>query len=221
MPFPCPLLPPLCRSAVFGALAVSRPGSTDRADAPLLPPRPTTFPLLPSAAARGLAEGGALPELPVPFWVGELCPVRGAGAVVVGGAMGFVFGLMFAGMSMSTPPHLEPFSGALAAGGPNAPEPPKVPLLRQVKDGLIDLKSRGVSTGKNFALVGGVYSTIECFLEQLRGRKDVTNAALSGFATGAVLTARAGPTAMAVSGAGFAAFSVVMELAIPHLGIFD
>ena len=66
---------------------------------------------------------------------------------------------------------------------------------------------------------GGVYATIECFLEQVRGKKDMRNAIASGFATGAVLAARAGPTAMLVGGAGFATFSGGMELVLPY--VFD
>ena len=43
------------------------------------------------------------------------------------------------------------------------------------------------------------------------------NAVFSGFGTGAILTARAGPQAMLVGGAGFAAFSVAIELAMPYI----
>lgn len=64
---------------------------------------------------------------------------------------------------------------------------------------------------------GGVYATIECFLEQVRGKRDMRNAVASGFATGAVLAARAGPQAMFVGGTGFAAFSAGMELLIPYV----
>ena len=94
-----------------------------------------------------------------------------------------------------------------------------MPMWQQLKEGVRDMKNRSLSTATNCALVGGVYSTIECFLEQLRGKKDMRNAIASGFATGAVLAARAGPTAMLVGGAGFATFSGGMELALPY--IFD
>ena len=128
--------------------------------------------------------------------------------------MGCVFGLMMAGMAVSQP-HLEPFSGAPLPDG----TAPKVPLWKQVADGLRDMKTRSLSTGRSFALVGGTYATGECFLERLRGRRDMRNALASGFVTGAVLAARAGPSAMAFGGAGFAAFSGVMELVIPY--VFD
>ena len=128
--------------------------------------------------------------------------------------MGCVFGLMMAGMAVSQP-HLEPFSGAPLPG----PDAPKVPVWRQFRDGLRDMKNRSLSTGRSFALVGGVYATVECFLERLRGRRDMRNALASGFATGAALAVRGGPRAMVFGGAGFAAFSGVMELAMPY--IFD
>ena len=68
-------------------------------------------------------------------------------------------------------------------------------------------------------LAGGVYSTVECFLEKFRGKKDMRNAVASGFVTGALLAVRAGPKAMVIGGAGFAVFSAAMELIIPH--VFD
>jgi hypothetical protein len=62
---------------------------------------------------------------------------------------------------------------------------------------------------------GGVYATVECFLERLRGKRDMRNAIASGFTTGAVLAARGGPQAILFGGASFAAFSGAMELVIP------
>jgi hypothetical protein len=62
--------------------------------------------------------------------------------------MGLAFGVMFAGLSFSSP-HLEPFSGAVP---PN--EAPAVPMWKQLADGVRDMKARGMSTGKNFAIVG-------------------------------------------------------------------
>ena len=53
----------------------------------------------------------------------------------------------------------------------------------------------------------------------MRGKKDMRNAVGSGFTTGALLAVRGGPKAMAIGGAGFAVFSAVMELVIPH--VFD
>jgi hypothetical protein len=74
------------------------------------------------------------------------------------------------------------------------------------------MKVRGHATGRNFAIVGGIFATIECGLEKVRSKKDLTNSLLAGAATGSVLAARAGPRAMLLGGAGFAAFSAVIEL---------
>lgn len=161
------------------------------------------LPASPSAGAGELHIEGS------PGWFLEYCPVRGAFAVVMGYGMGVAFGIMFAGLSISSP-HLEPFSGALPPE--NAP---KVPLWRQLADGVKDLKTRALSSGKNFAAVGGVYATVECFLEQARGKRDLRGATASGFITGALLAVRGGPLAMVIGGSGFAAFSAGMELLIP------
>ena len=66
-------------------------------------------------------------------------------------------------------------------------------------------------------MVGGIYATVECFLEQLRGKRDMRNAIASGFVTGSLLAVRAGPQAMFVGGTGFAAFSAGMELLVPYV----
>jgi mitochondrial import inner membrane translocase subunit TIM22 len=42
------------------------------------------------------------------------------------------------------------------------------------------------------------------------------NAIGAGFATGALIAARAGPKAMIMGGTGFAAFSAVIEILMPH-----
>lgn len=46
---------------------------------------------------------------------------------------------------------------------------------------------------------GGLFSTIDCSLVQLRGKEDPWNSITSGALTGAVLAARSGPLAMAGS----------------------
>lgn len=102
---------------------------------------------------------------------------------------------------------------------PYPTDPTNVPLRVAFVQGLKEMGTRAVSSGKNFALVGAVYSTIECFLEKARGKRDLPNALISGFSTGAILAARAGPSAMVMGGAGFAAFSGAIEILSPY--IFD
>uniref|UniRef100_A0A7S1MNT9 Mitochondrial import inner membrane translocase subunit TIM22 n=1 Tax=Alexandrium catenella TaxID=2925 RepID=A0A7S1MNT9_ALECA len=69
---------------------------------------------------------------------------------------------------------------------------------------------------RNFAKVGVVYAGVECFLERERATKDIPNAMYAGCATGGVLAFQAGPQAMALGCAGFAAFSMVIELVMGH-----
>ena len=108
-----------------------------------------------------------------------------------------------------------PLPGSL----PFPTDPTNVPLRVAFVQGMKEMGTRAVSSGKNFALVGAVYSTIECFLEKARGKRDLPNALISGFSTGAILAARAGPSAMVMGGAGFAAFSGAIEILSPY--IFD
>ena len=96
-------------------------------------------------------------------------------------------------------------------------EPPKQSLRAVFVSGLREMRSKGWSSAKSFGVVGGVFTLIECSLERLRGVKDMKNAVASGFATGAILAASAGPAAMVIGGAGFAAFSAVIELAGPYI----
>jgi mitochondrial import inner membrane translocase subunit TIM22 len=79
------------------------------------------------------------------------------------------------------------------------------------------MKARSISSGRNFAMVGGLFALFECGLEHVRGTKDMKNAIVAGFSTGAVISARAGPTAMFLSGIGFAGFSIAIEILSPYL----
>jgi mitochondrial import inner membrane translocase subunit TIM22 len=166
--------------------------------------KPVTFPLVPNV----ISGRGELQHIGLQNTLLENCFIRGIGALVMGYGMGVAFGMVFAGFSSYTPPP-EPFSGLPGQ------EVKSVPILKQLKEGIIDMRNRGHSTGKNFAMVGAVYSTVECFLEKIRGKRDMRGAVTSGFVTGAVLAARAGPEAMIVGGAGFATFSAIMEILIP------
>lgn len=90
------------------------------------------------------------------------CPVRGVLSSAAGYVMGLVVGGMFAGMGMSS--QLEPLAASTVDAAPQ-------PMWRVVKEGLLDLKARSLSSAKSFAVVGGVYATVECFLENYRGKK--------------------------------------------------
>jgi len=58
------------------------------------------------------------------------------------------------------------------------------------------IKSKAPVIGGNFAVWGGLFSTIDCSLIKLRGKEDPWNAIASGAATGGILAARSGVGAM-------------------------
>jgi import inner membrane translocase subunit TIM22 len=86
--------------------------------------------------------------------------------------------------------------------------PNRVPTLKEVA---LEMRNRAWSTGKNFAMIGIIFSAIECNIETYRGKSDLYNGFLSGFATGGLLGLRAGVKAGLFGGAGFALFSVAIE----------
>ena len=74
-----------------------------------------------------------------------------------------------------------------------------------------EMGSQSKSWGKNLMVIGAVFSCSECFVEKSRGRSDRWNAVYGGCITGAVLARDAGPQAMAMGCAGFAAFSYAID----------
>jgi len=68
-----------------------------------------------------------------------------------------------------------------------------------------------LSTGRNFALVGSIFSGTECCIEGLRAKNDAWNGVWGGCITGGILARNAGPQAAAVGCVGFAAFSAAIE----------
>jgi import inner membrane translocase subunit TIM22 len=67
------------------------------------------------------------------------------------------------------------------------------------------------SSGRNFAVVGSVFSGTECAIEGLRAKNDIWNGVAGGCITGGILARKAGPQAVAVGCAGFAAFSAAID----------
>jgi len=61
------------------------------------------------------------------------------------------------------------------------------------------IKTKAPVIGGNFAVWGGLFSTIDCSLIKLRGKEDPWNAIASGAATGGILAARSGAGAMVCS----------------------
>ncbi|TPX31996.1 hypothetical protein SmJEL517_g04805 [Synchytrium microbalum] len=61
------------------------------------------------------------------------------------------------------------------------------------------IKARAPVLGGNFAVWGGLFSTFDCTIAAIRQKEDPWNSIASGAAAGAVLSARAGPRAAAMS----------------------
>ncbi|KZM28662.1 integral component of membrane [Ascochyta rabiei] len=86
-----------------------------------------------------------------------------------------------------------------------------LPLKQQLKHGLRDMYRSSISSGKNFAKVGAIFSGTECAIEGLRAKNDLYNGVAGGCITGGVLARNAGPQAVAVGCAGFAVFSAAID----------
>jgi len=86
-----------------------------------------------------------------------------------------------------------------------------LPLRQQLKHGLRDMYRSSLSSGKNFAKVGAIFSGTECAIEGLRAKNDLYNGVAGGCLTGGILARNAGPQAAAVGCAGFAVFSAAID----------
>jgi import inner membrane translocase subunit TIM17 len=79
-------------------------------------------------------------------------------------------------------------------GYKNAPRGDRLPAI------ISGVKSRAPVLAGNFAVWSGLFNAFDCGFHHWRGKEDAWNSVLAGGATGALLSARAGPTAMIVSG---------------------
>lgn len=114
--------------------------------------------------------------------------------------------LLFPQMAYDTPMHT-----ATVPGDAKTPVS-SLPWKQQLSHGLKDMGKRSYSTAKNFGTVGALFSGIECGIEGLRAKNDLGNGAAAGCISGAILARNAGPQAMAVGCAGFAAFSTAIDV---------
>ena len=90
---------------------------------------------------------------------------------VVGGGAGLVFGALLA-----------PFQSNIAQM-----ESENLPMREQFRRGMKEMGQQSRSWGKNFMVIGAVFSTSECFVEKTRGRHDRWNPIYGGCLTGAIL----------------------------------
>lgn len=69
-------------------------------------------------------------------------------------------------------------------------------MTHRMNGSMTAIKARAPILGGNFAIWGGLFSTIDCSLIKMRGKEDPWNAIISGAATGGILAVRSGPGAM-------------------------
>lgn len=71
-----------------------------------------------------------------------------------------------------------------------------VGVNHRLRGSLTAIKTRAPQLGSSFAVWGGMFSTIDCGMAQVRGKEDPWNAITRGALTAAILAARNGPVAM-------------------------
>ncbi|KYB27010.1 Mitochondrial import inner membrane translocase subunit Tim22-like Protein [Tribolium castaneum] len=74
-----------------------------------------------------------------------------------------------------------------------------------------EMKSTTLSYAKNFAMIGALFSAVECSIETMRGKSDWKNGTYAGAVTGGLIGLRAGVKAGVLGAAGFAAFSTAID----------
>ncbi|KAG7107937.1 Mitochondrial import inner membrane translocase subunit tim22 like protein [Verticillium longisporum] len=134
----------------------------------------------------------------------ETCFAKGAMSGVMGFGMGGLFGMFMASMSYDTPFH------TATPGGPQTPVS-SLPMKQQLRVGLKDMGQRSYSTARSFGKVGALFAGIECGIEGLRAKNDLTNGVAAGCVTGGILARNAGPQAAAGGCIAFAAFSAAID----------
>lgn len=134
----------------------------------------------------------------------ESCPAKTVLAGTMGFGLGGVFGLFMSSMRYDTP-----LSSGLPGGvGSQIKD---IPMREQLKAGFKDMGKASWSSAKNFGYIGAIFAGSECVIEGYRGKNDLSNGVAAGCFTGAFLAKSAGPQAMAVGCAGFAAFSAAID----------
>lgn len=123
----------------------------------------------------------------------ESCLTKGAVSFVMGGLLGFAFGAVMA-----------PFEPELA-------NDPNKTTRQKIMQGFKDTGVKSWSWGKNFAMLGGMFATTECFIEKYRAKTDIYNGVAAGCITGGALAAKGGPQAAVIGCGTFAAFSAVID----------
>jgi mitochondrial import inner membrane translocase subunit TIM22 len=103
-----------------------------------------------------------------------------------------------------------PFAGPGASA--QAATLTSMPLRKQLAIGFKDMGSRAWSTGKNFGMIGCLYTGIECGIEGFRAKNDLPGAIAAGCITGGIIARKTGPIGVLAGMAGFGAFSAAIEV---------
>jgi len=120
----------------------------------------------------------------------ESCAFKSIMSCVIGYGLGAAIGL---------------FSSSV---NPNIASVEKQQSAREI---MREMKTTTLSYAKNFAVVGCIFSAIECTVESYRGKTDWKNGTYAGGLTGGLIGLRAGIKAGIVGAAGFAAFSTAID----------
>merc|ERR1711879_166765 len=116
--------------------------------------------------------------------MGESCITKSVMSFVMGGGMGFAFGMLFSSTGYQEVDH----------------------TLSTRKQLIVHYKAafrNALVMGKNFAWVGLVFAGTECLIEKARGKSDMWNNMSAACLSGAVLAAGGGPQAAAFGCVGF------------------
>ncbi|XP_045503700.1 mitochondrial import inner membrane translocase subunit Tim22 [Colias croceus] len=122
----------------------------------------------------------------------ESCPFKSVTSCIIGYGLGLAVGL---------------FTSSLM---PNMTDP-MAQQNQTAREILREMKTSMLSYAKNFAILGAVFSGVECCIETARGKSDWRNGTYAGGVTGGLIGLRGGLKAGIFGAAGFAAFSTVID----------
>eukprot|EP00898_Chlorokybus_atmophyticus_P005931 jgi/Chlat1/6339/Chrsp44S05904 len=117
------------------------------------------------------------------------CGVRTVLSTVMGGGMGVLMGIAFAGFD------------------PVPVDETGMTTRQKVVSHFRQMGSRSYTMAKTFAVMGALFSGSEC----ARAKHDIWNSVYAGCFTGGAISVRSGPKTALVGCAGFAAFSAAID----------
>ncbi|CCD25661.1 mitochondrial import inner membrane translocase subunit TIM22 NDAI_0F03430 [Naumovozyma dairenensis CBS 421] len=151
-------------------------------------------------------------ELMVDFMTS--CPGKTIISGVTGFALGGIMGLFLSSMAYDTPLHTPSPTTSIAGinGQAMVKQFADLPMKQQIRLQFSDMGKKSYSSAKNFGYIGMIYSGVECTVESIRAKNDIFNGLTAGCLTGGGLAYKNGPQAALVGCAGFAAFSLAIDL---------